>query len=122
VAVHAHVQRLEALQQQVAMERLEKLIGEDKKDSQLKLQLDKVRAELKTALDELKELKQLDPLRLKRQVADLKKKTLEQAADNQNVNKALVTVRKELKEVTTEKEQLDAQLKATMAKKDKGED
>lgn len=103
----------EVLQQQVAMERLEKLIGEDKKDNQLKLQLDKVRAELKTALDELKELKQLDPQRLKRQVADLKKKTLEQATDNQNVNKALVTVRKELKEVTTEKEQFDAQLKAS---------
>jgi chromosome segregation ATPase len=105
--------QFEVLQQQVAMERLEKLIGDDKKDNQLKLQLDKVRAELKTALDELKELKQLDPQRLKRQVADLKKKTLEQATDNQNVNKALVTVRKELKEVTTEKEQLDAQLKAS---------
>jgi chromosome segregation ATPase len=103
----------EALQQQVAMERLEKLIGEDKKDNQLKIQLDKTRAELKTALDELKDLKQLDPQRLKRQVTDLKKKTQEQGADNQNINKALVTVRKELKEATTEKEQFDAQLKAS---------
>ncbi|MGA0805928.1 MAG: hypothetical protein ACO3PV_05350 [Pseudohongiellaceae bacterium] len=103
----------EALQQQVAMERLEKLIDEDKKDSQLKAQLDKVRAELKAALDELKELKQLDPQRLKRQVTDLKKKTQEQASDNQALNKALVTARKELKEVTTEKEQLDTQLKAS---------
>jgi len=102
-----------ALQQQVAMERLEKLIGDDKKDNQLKIQLDKTRAELKTALDELKDLKQLDPQRLKRQVTDLKKKTQEQGVDNQNINKALVTVRKELKEATTEKEQLDAQLKAS---------
>jgi SMC interacting uncharacterized protein involved in chromosome segregation len=108
----------EALQQQVAMERLEKLIGEDKKDNQLKLQLDKVRAELKTALDELKELKQLDPLRLKRQVADLKKKTQEQATDNQAINKALVTVRKELKEASTEKEQFETQLKASRSGSD----
>jgi chromosome segregation ATPase len=103
----------EALQQEVAMERLEKLIGDDKKDNQLKGQLDKARAELKATAEELKELKLLDPQRLKRQVTDLKKKTQEQATDNQALNKALVTARKELKEATTEKEQLDAQLKAS---------
>jgi hypothetical protein len=95
------------------MERLEKLIGDDKKDNQLKTQLDKVRADLKASAEELKELKLLDPQRLKRQVTDLKKKTQEQATDNQALNKALVTARKELKEATTEKEQLDAQLKAS---------
>lgn len=103
----------EALQQQVAMERLEKLIDEDKKDNQLKAQLDKARAELKAAGDELKELKKLDPQRLKRQVTDLKKKTQDQASDNQALNKALVAARKELKEANTEKDQLDAQLKAS---------
>ena len=65
----------EALQQQVAMERLEKLIDDDKKDNALTAQLKKAREELKAAQDELKELKALDPDRLKRQVADLKKKT-----------------------------------------------
>jgi hypothetical protein len=105
----------EALQQQVAMERLEQLIDGDKKDNQLKGQLQKVRDELKQASDELKELKQLDPLRLKRQVTDLKKKTLEQASDNQNLNKALVTARKELKETTTDKERLETELKASQS-------
>jgi len=108
----------EALQQQVAMDRLEQMVEGDKKDSALKIQLKKARDELKEAQDELKELKLLDPQRLKRQVADLKKKTLEQATDNQNINKALVTARKELKEVTTEKDKLDTELKAARSGSD----
>ena len=102
----------EALQQQVAMERLEKLIDEDKKDNQLKVQIQKLRDELKEACDELKELRQLDPHRLKRQVTDLKKKSQQQATDNQNINNALVAARKELKEVTADKERLEAELQA----------
>lgn len=102
----------EALQQQVAMERLEKLIDGDKKDNQLKVQIQKLRDELKEAGDELKELKLLDPQRLKRQVTDLKKKSQQQATDNQNLNNALVAARKELKETSTEKERLEGELDA----------
>ena len=103
----------EALQQQVQLEKLEQLIDSDKKDNALNAQLKKVRDELKVAADELKELKALDPERLKRQVADLKKKTQQQASDNQNLNTALVKSRKELKDLTTEKEKADADLKAS---------
>lgn len=104
----------EELQQQVQMERLEQLIDGDKKESQSKTQLKKLRDDLKEAQDELRELKQLDPQRLKRQVADLKKKSQQQATDNQSLNNALVTARKELKETTVEKDKLQAQLKASL--------
>jgi len=103
----------EALRQQIQLEKLEQLIDGDKKDNVLNNQLKKTRDELKVALDELKELKQLDPERLKRQVADLKKKTQQQAADNLALNNALVKSRKELKDLTTEKEKADSELKAS---------
>ena len=108
----------EALQQQVQMERLEQLVDGDKKDSLMRKEVEKVRANLKEVQDELRELKALDPQRLKRQVADLKEKNREQANDNQNINKALVAARKELKEVTAAKETLDAELKASRAATD----
>jgi chromosome segregation ATPase len=101
----------EALQQKVQLERLEQLIEGDKKDALVKTQLKKIKDELKEAQDELKELKQLDPQRLKRQVTDLKKKTLQQATDNQSVNNALVAARKELKDTTAEKDKLQTELK-----------
>jgi DNA repair exonuclease SbcCD ATPase subunit len=107
--------QFEALQQQVQMDRLEQLIDGDKKDSALRAQIKKSKDELKEAQDELRELKALDPVRLKRQVTDLKKKTVQQAADNQSINNALVTARKELKETTTEKERLEGELKASRA-------
>jgi chromosome segregation ATPase len=103
----------DALQQQVQMERLEQLIDGDKKDAQIKTQLKKARDDLKAAQDELKELKKLDPQRLKRQVTDLKKKSQQQASDNQSLNNALVAARKELREVTQEKEKLDTELEAS---------
>ncbi len=103
----------EVLQQQVQLERLEKLIDGDKKDSAIMTQLKKAKDELKIATDELRELKQLDPERLKRQVTDLKKKTQAQSTDNQNLNNALVKSRKELKDMTTDKEKADAELKAS---------
>ncbi|MEY4642584.1 MAG: hypothetical protein RLZZ227_2578 [Pseudomonadota bacterium] len=108
----------EALRTQVAMERLEQLVDGDKKESLIKKEVSKLRAELKTAQDELRELKALDPQRLKRQVADLKEKSREQANDNQAINKALVSARKDLKETTTTKETLDAELKAARAATD----
>jgi len=108
----------EALQQQVQMERLEQLVEGDKKDNLMKKEVDKVRAQLKEEQDELRELKALDPQRLKRQVADLKEKNREQANDNQNINKALIAARKDLKEATTAKDALDAELKAARAATD----
>jgi chromosome segregation ATPase len=79
----------------------------------VKTQIKKIKDELKEAQDELKELRQLDPQRLKRQVTDLKKKTLQQATDNQSVNNALVAARKELKDTTAERDKLQAELKAS---------
>jgi hypothetical protein len=108
----------EALQQQVQMDKLEQLVDGDKKDSLMKKEVEKVRANLKEVQEELRELKALDPQRLKRQVGELKEKNREQANDNQNINKALVAARKELKEVTTTKETLDAELKACRAATD----
>lgn len=102
----------EALQQELQLERLEKLIDGDKKDNQVQGQLKKAREELATAQAELKELKQLDPLRLKRQVADLKKKNLDQAKDNKNLNTALVAERKEVRELTAKKDELEQSLEA----------
>jgi hypothetical protein len=103
----------EALQQQIQLEKLEQLITGDQKEAATNAQLKKLRDDYKEAADELKELKKLDPERLKRQVADLKKKTQQQATDNQNLNTALVKARKELKDITTEKEKADADLKSS---------
>lgn len=108
----------ETLRQEVAMERLEKLVVVDKQDNQLKIQLQKAKDEMKVIFDELKELRQLDPQRLKRQVADLKKKTLQQSTDNQSLNTALVAARKELKETSTDKDRLEAELKASQSGSD----
>lgn len=102
----------EELQQQLQLERLEKLVNTGKGEDKSNEQLDKTRAELKQAQDELKELKKLDPQRLKRQVTDLKKKSATQASENKNLNKALVSARKELREMTTEKDRLTRELEA----------
>lgn len=105
----------EALQQELQMERLEKLIDDDKKDNKLEGQLKKAREEMVQAQAELKELKKLDPQRLKRQVTDLKKKSQDQAKDNKNLNNALVAERKESRELGIEKDRLEAELKAANA-------
>ena len=97
----------EELQQELQMERLEKLINGDKKDNQVNVQVKKARDDLLKVQAELKELKKLDPLRLKRQVTDLKKKNMDQAKDNKNLSSALVTERKEVKELTNEKDRLE---------------
>ncbi len=101
---------LEALQHEKQMERLENMIEGDKKESQHKNVIKKAKEELRVVEIELKELKKLDPVRLRRQVVDLKKKTSTQATENNNINKSLVSTRKELKEITAEKEKLDADL------------
>ncbi|MDG2176366.1 MAG: hypothetical protein P8M72_09600 [Gammaproteobacteria bacterium] len=102
----------EELQQALQMERLEKLINVDKKDSQVNVQVRKARDDLLKVQAELKELKTLDPQRLKRQVTDLKKKNYDQAKDNKNLSTALVTERKEVKELSTEKDRLETELEA----------
>ncbi len=107
----------EALQQEVQMERLENLLSKEKVDTQSSSALKKARDEIKTLQQELKELKQLDPLRLKRQVVDLKKKNSTQAKENKSVNNALVAARKELKETTADKEKFEADLKNALAEK-----
>jgi DNA repair exonuclease SbcCD ATPase subunit len=108
----------EALQHEVQMERLEKMIDGDKKDTQHKNLVKKAKDDASEIQRELKELKKLDPLRLKRQVGDLKKKGMTQAAENKTINKALVTARKDLKEVTAEKDQLDKDYKASQTETD----
>lgn len=100
------------LQSQLQLERLEKLIGNDKEEDKSNEELDKARADMKKLQAELKELKALDPQRLKRQVSDLKKKNQTQQGENQSINKALVAARKELRETTAEKEQKEAELEA----------
>jgi len=102
----------EALQQELQMERLEKLIQTDQKDNQVNTQVKKAREELAKAQSELKELKKLDPQRLKKQVTELKKKNQDQAKDNKNLNTALVAERKEVKELTAEKTRLEAEAEA----------
>lgn len=107
-------QDYEELQNTLQMERLEKLISnESETDDKSSEQLDKAKTELKKTQDELKELKKLDPQRLKRQVADLKKKSATQAGENKNLNKALVSARKELRDMTQEKEQFSQDLDAS---------
>lgn len=105
----------EGLQQEIQLERLENLLSTEKLETQNASTVKKAREEVKEIQKELKELKKLDPQRLKRQVTDLKKKTITQASDNKAVNTALVSTRKELKETTAEKEKLDIELKAALS-------
>jgi len=102
----------DALQQELQMERLEKLIEGDKKDNTVNAQVKKAKEELSAVQSELKELKKLDPQRLKRQVTDLKKKNIDQAKDNKNLNTALVAERKEVKELSATKAKLEAEVEA----------
>ena len=102
----------DSLQQAIQMERLEKLIDGDKKDNTVNAQTKKVKEELSVVQAELKELKKLDPQRLKRQVTDLKKKSLDQVKDNKNINTALISERKEVKELSAAKETLEQDLEA----------
>lgn len=108
----------ESLKSEVQLERLEQMLGDDKKDIHNKSLVKKAKDELKTTQNELREFKKLDPTRLKRQVNDLKKKSITQAAENKTVNSALVTARKELREMTSKKEQLDNDFKSAQSRTD----
>jgi len=104
----------EALQQELQMERLEKLVQTDVVDNKSTNQIKKAKEDLAKLQTELKELKKLDPQRLKKQVTDLKKKNLDQAKDNKNLNTALVSERKEVKELTADKTRLEAEAEANL--------
>lgn len=110
--------QFEALQTEVQLERLEAMVNKEKEEARFKAQVKKAKDDMKGLQDELKELKQLDPQRLKRQVSDLKKKTQTQADENKAVNKALISARKELKEVSAEKDKLSGELNAAREGKD----
>ncbi len=105
----------EALQQEVQLERLENLLTIEKLETQNKATDKKSNEEVKGLQKELKELKKLDPVRLKRQIVDLKKKAITQASENKAINTALVNARKELKETTAERDSLDTELKAALS-------
>ncbi len=105
----------EALQQEIQLERLENLLTIEKLESQNSSTDKKSNEEVKELQKELKELKKLDPVRLKRQVVDLKKKTITQGSENKTINTALISARKELKETTGEKDKLDSGLKAALS-------
>ncbi len=105
----------EALQHEVQMERLENLLSTEKLGSQHTSTVKKSREEVNELQKELKEFKKLDPVRLKRQVVDLKKKTITQSSENKTINTALVSSRKELNETTAEKDKLDTELKAALS-------
>ena len=102
----------EKLESELQMARLEKLIGGDKVENTSNAELEKAKKDLKKVQSELKELKVLDPQRLKRQVTDLKKKASTQSSENQSINKALIAARKDLKEATSKKESLTSELEA----------
>ncbi|MEH6471093.1 MAG: hypothetical protein V7752_07575 [Halopseudomonas sp.] len=59
---------------QPAIERLETLVAMDTEASNTRAELNKVKFDLREVKSELKILKALDPERLKKNVADLKKK------------------------------------------------
>ena len=103
------------LQQEVQLEKLENLLSTEKLEAQNASTVKNSREEVKEIQKELKEYKKLDPVRLKRQVSDLKKKTITQASENKAINTALVSTRKELKETTVEKDKFDAELKAALS-------
>jgi len=87
---------------QNAIERLEALTVVDKKASQTRSELDKVRIELRVANAELKALKALDPERLKKNVAELKKKLAAKSADFDSQKKELASNRKSLRAAKSE--------------------
>ena len=85
-----------------AIARLEALTVVDKKASQTRSELDKVRVELRETKAELKILKALDPERLKKNLADLKKKIAVKTADFDTQKKELAGSRKSLREAKSE--------------------
>ncbi len=74
---------------QPAIERLEALVEMDKEASATRSELERFKLSLREVKSELKTLKALDPERLKRNVADLKKKIIVKNSEISAQNKAL---------------------------------
>ncbi|MEH6651846.1 MAG: hypothetical protein V7707_17635 [Motiliproteus sp.] len=87
---------------QPAIERLEVLVEMDKKASITRAELDRAKLALREVKAELKTLKALDPERLKRNVADLKKKMVVKNSEIKAQNKELAVIRKSLREAKSE--------------------
>ncbi|MBQ0757785.1 MAG: hypothetical protein KBT66_04100 [Amphritea sp.] len=87
---------------QNAIARLEALTVVDKKASQTRSELEKVKKELREANTELKVLKGLNPERLKKNVAELKKKVAAKSADFDIQKKELAGSRKSLRTAKSE--------------------
>jgi len=85
-----------------AIERLEALVNIDKKVSHALSELDKGRDDLREAKSQLKDLKALDPERLKKNVAELKKKNAAKTAEVKTQSKELANLRKKLRDTRTE--------------------
>ncbi len=95
-ALREEVEKLETAQQ---IQRLEGLVGQDAKVSKLTEQLKAKTSELSEAKRDLKKLQALDPERLKRQLADQKKRIAEQATVSKEVVKKLKDANKEISEL-----------------------
>jgi seryl-tRNA synthetase len=83
---------------QPAIERLETLVEMDKKASKTQSELDRTKLYLREIKAELKTLKAIGPERLKKNVADLKKKMVVKNSEIKAQGKELNTIRSSLRE------------------------
>ncbi len=95
-SLREEVEKLETAQQ---IQRLEGLVGQDAKVNKLTSQLKDKTAELSETKRDLKKLQALDPERLKRQLADQKKRIAEQATVSKEIVKKLKDANKEISEL-----------------------
>ncbi len=102
----------ESLQHEIQLERLTNIIEKDKVKAQFQAKLKQAQQETNLVNSELKKLKALDPTRLKRQLADGKKKTASQQAANDAIKVLLNKTRDELKKSKADAEQLTLELNA----------
>ncbi|MEH6625827.1 MAG: hypothetical protein V7739_05245 [Motiliproteus sp.] len=95
-----------------AIARLEALVEIDKKVSHALSELDKGREDLREAKSQLKALKSLDPERLKKSLAELKKKMVVKNTEIKKQSTELASLRKKLRdaksELSTSKNETDA--------------
>jgi predicted RNase H-like nuclease (RuvC/YqgF family) len=87
---------------QEGIKRLEALVAVDRKAAQTQSDLDKLRLELRETKAELKKLKALGPERMKRNLAESKKKPVIKNSEIKTRNTEIPTVRKQLREATKE--------------------
>jgi hypothetical protein len=83
--------------EKTGIERLEILVNADKKLANTEATLKDLRAELRDAKSELKRLNSLEPERLKKQLAERKKKLAQNTIDIKELDKKLAEARKQLR-------------------------